>query len=76
MLFDAFPRIAWFFGTAAQVTLDVVSDPEAEPQRSFLTAVISTELDPLDALARRDKFDEAWWREVGRKHPRLIIDVD
>ena len=76
LLFDAFPRITLVFGAAAQVTLDVLHDPEGGSDPPFLTALITTELDPEQALAHLEEFDESWWREVGRRHGQLVIDVD
>jgi|tagenome__1003787_1003787.scaffolds.fasta_scaffold20988621_8 hypothetical protein len=74
LLFDAFPRMTRVFGTGAQLTLEVLQDPDDE--QDMLTVLVRTGLDPSDALARLRTFDLQWWRDAAPDTGVLAIDVE
>ena len=60
LLLEAHVYLQEYFGPDPQVTLEVVSDPEAESMDE-LFAYILTSLPVDEALARLDKLDEEWF---------------
>jgi len=60
VLLEARIHLQKFFGPDPQVTLEVISDPEAE-SIDELFAYILTSLPVDEALARLDRLDEEWF---------------
>lgn len=76
LLFEAYDRIQEHFGPRPQVTLEVVTDPEATDDR-MLYAFIATRLPPEEALEKLDQFDEEWWlTALARTQGMLCIDIE
>jgi hypothetical protein len=74
LLFDVFPRLTRTFGIAAQLTLQVLDDPDDASQ--FLSVLVRTGLSPEEALSRLRSFDDGWWRAVAVQTDSLVIDVE
>ena len=60
VLLEAHVYLQKYFGPNPQVTLEVVSDPEAEGMEEMF-AYILTSLPVDEALARLDRLDEEWF---------------
>ena len=57
------------------VTLQVINDPD-DPDTSRLVAYIHTDLKPVEAIARLDKFDD-WWAAASREaDDKVIVDLE
>ena len=60
----------------SEVSLEVITDPEAEGDYQLLASV-STNLSAEDAYRRLKEFDRAWWLdELGRSQGLLCISIN
>jgi hypothetical protein len=76
VLLEAHVYLQKYFGPDPQVTLRVVSDPEAE-STDELFAYIRTSLPVDEALARLDKLDEDWFLDqLDRVNGQLNFNLE
>ena len=74
LLLEAHEKIYAYFPNP-EVSLEVITDPEAEGDYQLLASV-STNLSAEDAYRRLKEFDRAWWLdELGRSQGLLCISV-
>jgi hypothetical protein len=65
----------WFTDSGLRVTLQVIDDPDDRAARR-LAAYIHTGLQPADALAQLDRFDD-WWIEASQQADyRIVVDLE
>jgi hypothetical protein len=75
LLLEAYEEI-WNYFPYSQVSLEVISDPEALDEYQLL-ASISTSLAPDEAIDKLEQFDESWWLDaLDRVQSKLCIDVE
>ena len=75
LLFDIRSNIRRFFGEDP-VRLDMFHDPEWPQDDPELVANIQTALEPKEALARLQKFDDEWWiKRLSETRPPLIVSI-
>lgn len=76
LLLEAYGKIESYFGPYPRVFLKVVTDPETNGDRQ-LVVFIGTNLPPVEALNRLERFDEGWWLEASREtRGNLCIHVE
>lgn len=76
LLLEAYSHIKEHFGFRTPVFLEVVHDPEIIND-SQLVAFIQTDLDPIRALEKLDRFDKDWWVEASRRgEGKLCIHLE
>ena len=75
LLVEARGKIDAYFPNS-EVSLEVITDPEAEGDYQLLASV-STNLGAEDAYNRLKEFDRAWWLdELGRSQGLLCISIN
>jgi hypothetical protein len=75
LLFDIRSNIRRFFGED-RVRLDMFHDPEWPQDDPELVVNIQTALEPMEALARLQKFDDEWWiKQLSETRPPLIVSI-
>jgi len=75
LLVEARGKIDVYFPNS-EVSLEVITDPEAEGDYQLLASV-STNLGAEDAYNRLKEFDRAWWLdELGRSQGLLCISIN
>lgn len=60
LLREAYEQVRNYFGQSAQITLEVVTDPEATEDQE-LVVFIRTHFSPHKAFEKLEQFDEEWW---------------
>lgn len=76
LLLEAYEVTQTFFGRNAQISLEVVEDPEASNGRE-LFALIQTSLPPNDARARLKRLDREWWLDAMlQAQCKMTIDME
>jgi len=59
------------------VYLEVVPDYDSLEERWYLLASIATDLSPVDAIARLEDFDRAWWLDQPiREQGTLLFNLE
>jgi hypothetical protein len=75
LLFDIRSNIRRFFDEDP-VRLDMFYDPEWPQDDPELVVNIQTLLEPMEALARLQKFDDEWWiKRLSETRPPLIVSI-
>jgi len=75
LLLEAREKIDVYFPNP-EVSLEVITDPEAEGDYQLLASV-STNLSAEDAYRRLKEFDRAWWLDtLGRSQGLLCISIN
>ncbi len=75
LLVETHAMIRQHFGTASEIDLEVVEDPETEERQLF--ALIKTFLPPEEAIEALDRLDREWWLDaLPGAHGKLSIDVE
>jgi len=73
---EAYGEIQTYFPTCRQLSLEVLTDPEAIDDRQ-LVLFIETDLPPEKALASLHELDDKWWLEASRtSRGKLCIHVE
>lgn len=75
LLLEMHPLIQKYFGSHAEVELEMFADPEAETDRR-LFALIQTSGAIDDALACLDNFDQWWVTVLPRARRKMSVDVE
>ena len=76
LLMEARKKIQEYFGPDAQVTLEVVTDPEADDFQQ-LFALIHTGLPPEDEVdLLEDLYDEWWFDALPEARGKLIVSAE
>lgn len=68
LLEEAAPKIREYFGADTEVLLELCKDPEGHE----VFARIITKLEPKEALAILDCFDDEWWLDVSPRAKRAL----
>ena len=75
VLRDARDWLERYFPSNA-LTLELISDPEAEDDRQLVLSVVS-DLSPAESLERLDHFDRNWWLDaMSGAHGKLCINLE
>ena len=75
LLREAREKLDGYFPTS-EVSLEVITDPEAESDYQ-LVAAVSTDLPGEDAYRKLKEFDRDWWLdELERSQGLLCISID
>jgi hypothetical protein len=76
LLVDAYQKIQYFFSSCTEVFLQIVGEPESSNDKQLI-AWISLSLNPDEAIARLDQFDEEWWLdEMERAQDKLCFTIE
>lgn len=76
ILLEAYERIQSYFGVGTQVVLELFSQPDnVDAQELF--ALIRTNLEPKEVIARLEAFDNEWWLDaLPEARHKMTIDVE
>ena len=75
LLRESYDRINAYF-PAAQPTLEIVADPDGADD-SQLVIFVPTKLEPQEAMAHLERFDENWWLDaLDQARGKLCITLE
>lgn len=76
LLLEARVQITKYFGSEADVALEVITDPGSVSDRQ-LFALVRTNLSPDEALIELERLDQEWWlAAMDNAQGHLGIDVE